>query len=176
MEVVVRYAWHPWVGMSVILVRTVRKQPESVLYVECDRELGAKLREIPGWMIDPAVCAVMRLAVEPIVSLEAIRALRDLVQCVGAALVIERGRSRRVMETVVESGPPLGCGPAFRGDTDVTPTLARPSAGPARPLSVSTPEAALGDVSGRDPGGITSTACPAVEATGRADRHSPGGV
>jgi hypothetical protein len=45
--------------------------------------------ELPEWMADAAACASMVLADEPVASIDALRALRELLRVVGSVLVVE---------------------------------------------------------------------------------------
>ena len=78
-SVVVRYPWHPWFERTVEVERTITKQAQSVLHVVCDDNLSSRLREIPSWMVDPVCCASMVPADLPVVSVDALKALRFLL-------------------------------------------------------------------------------------------------
>jgi hypothetical protein len=70
-------------------VRSKAKRPETVLHVTIERDGRTQLLELPEWMVDSAACASMMLADEPVASIDALRALRELFRVVGSVMVVE---------------------------------------------------------------------------------------
>ena len=65
------------------------RRSEAVLHVTIERDGRMQLLELPEWMADSAACASMVLADEPVASIDALRALQDLLRVVGSVMVVE---------------------------------------------------------------------------------------
>ena len=145
--VVVRYPWHPWFEWKVDVERAVTKYSQAVLHVICSENRSSRLREIPAWMADAAVCNAMCNADQPVASIEALRALQFVTKSLypeSAAGVIENQHS---------------CSPSSRsqGDADVRKTGSRRS-GSTRSVSAVAKEASLGEAAARSPAESVATA------------------
>ena len=95
------------------VVGSIEKQPETVLRV-CDELKREQSREIPAWMVDSAICALLKFSDAPVVNVEALRALADLLDhciCQDIGGVIDNSHS----------------GFSLQGDTDASDTTRRPS-------------------------------------------------
>ena len=57
---------------------SIKKQPETVLRV-CNELNREQFREIPALMVDSAICALMKFTEVPVVDVEALGALADLL-------------------------------------------------------------------------------------------------
>jgi hypothetical protein len=88
-EAVVSYRWHPWHGKTAQVVRSKAKRSETVLHVTVELDGRMQQLELPEWMADAAACASMVPADEPVVSADALRALRELLRVVGSVLVVK---------------------------------------------------------------------------------------
>ena len=88
-EAVVSYRWHPWHGETTQVVRSKAKRSETVLHVTVERDGRMQQLELPEWMADAAACASMVPADEPVASVDALRALRELLRVVGSVLVVK---------------------------------------------------------------------------------------
>jgi hypothetical protein len=70
------YQHHPWHGQEVQIVRTIRHgtDPSVIVRVGDGVEIA-----VPCWMLDPQVCARLKEATSPRVSIQALVALADLI-------------------------------------------------------------------------------------------------
>ena len=112
-EVDICYRWHPWYGRTVQVVRSIAKQPGTVLQV-CDGLKPERSLEIPVWMADSAICALMKFSKVPAVDAQALSALADLLD----------RRLYRHEEGVLES---RHLSFSTQGDTDATKTTRKRS-------------------------------------------------
>lgn len=112
-EVDIFYRWHPWYGRKVQVVRSISKQPETVLRV-CDGLKQYRALEIPLWMLDSAICTLMKFSETPAVDAQALSALASLLD----------RRTCRHEEDVLES---QHLSFSIQGDTDATKTTRRRS-------------------------------------------------
>jgi hypothetical protein len=112
-EVEICYRWHPWYGRTVHVIGSVSKQSGTVLRV-CNELNRGQSREIPVWMADSAICALLKFSKVPMVDVEALGALAGLLDRIVC----------RDDGGVIETPHP---GFLFRGDTDASETTRRPS-------------------------------------------------
>jgi hypothetical protein len=112
-EVYICYRWHPWYGRTVQLERSIAKQPETVLRV-CGGLKPERSLEIPVWMADSAICALMEFSEVPSVNAKALRALASLLD----------RRIGQPEEGVIKS---QHLSFSSQGDTDATKTTRRRS-------------------------------------------------
>ena len=117
----VHYPWHPLYGQE-ISVRLERRWKNGWI-ARCDRDSGVGRRgfDTPGWMLDRAVCSTMKLNATPFVDIEALTALRHLLDW---ALGKEEPR-------VVEGGYRLDVGQGGTYAEVTTPTRATGVVSPA---------------------------------------------
>jgi len=72
----IHYPHHPNYGEFVECIRRLRREGEEAFIVKLE---NGSQRSVPGWMLDPVVCAALREADSPELSLEALVALRTLL-------------------------------------------------------------------------------------------------
>jgi hypothetical protein len=74
----VLYPWHPWFGRAVWIY--ARRMNHGRMVARCGLEPRHDRRsvEVPQWMFDTAVCCQMRMAQEPVTSIDALRELKAL--------------------------------------------------------------------------------------------------
>ena len=70
------YSHHPFYGQTVEVVRWLRRQTSDSLVIKLPEGLQIA---VPSWMLDPVACSEIRDATEPIISFEALTALRQLL-------------------------------------------------------------------------------------------------
>jgi hypothetical protein len=70
------YHYHPFFGQTVTIVRWLRRQTSDSLVIQLQD--GLELA-IPSWMLDPLACSRVRDAPAPCLSVEALLALRALL-------------------------------------------------------------------------------------------------
>jgi hypothetical protein len=70
------YRYHPFFGKTVEIVRWLRRQTTESLVVKLPD--GLELA-IPAWMLDPLACSLVHDAPAPYLTVEALVALRDLL-------------------------------------------------------------------------------------------------
>lgn len=116
-EVLVVYAWHPWARQLVRVHETIERPTGAQARCSPTNAGGARLREIPVWMLDAAVCCSMWTASEPVAAPSALAALRSLLlEAMGGAVAV--------------ASPAHHC-----GDRHATPSSPATDAGaPARPV------------------------------------------
>jgi hypothetical protein len=85
----VLYRWHPWYGQTVKVVRTVEKRTGFVVRVSAERDGRIQQIELPRWMTDSVLCASMTLAERPVVSIDALQSVRELLEIVGSRAMVE---------------------------------------------------------------------------------------
>ena len=73
------YRWHPWHGRAVLIRSAVIKGEQAVY--RCTLEAGHDHRplETPQWMLDAAACCRIELSAVPIVTIQALRELGELL-------------------------------------------------------------------------------------------------
>ena len=112
-EVVVAYAWHPWVGLLVHVHQVLERQAGA--WARCS-VVGADVvrqREIPTWMLDASTCRAMRRSAEPVVALSALVALRALLTTAMRSV------------PAAPSGAAVACTPSNRGGRHAPPSDVR---------------------------------------------------
>ena len=112
-EVDICYRWHPWYGRTVQVVRSIAKRPETVLRV-CDGLKRDRSLEIPLWMVDSAICALMKFSETPAVDAQALSALASLLD-------------RRICRHEGDMLESQHLSFSIQGDTDATKTIRQPS-------------------------------------------------
>jgi hypothetical protein len=146
--VIVCYPWHPWYRLSVDVKCGLTKRPEPVFRVTRLEEGALRLREIPVWMTDPAVCAVMKPSKRPVVDCMALRALRGLLE------IVVKGREEHVVGN-------QHLGSRMKGDADAKAPSSPPSRSvgdASRPVTcTSLAEVARGDQTTDPPAAGAST-------------------
>src|SRR6056297_3151726 len=78
-EMVVRYRFHPWFSQSVHADHVVHYRGEPfirVRYAVGDRQ---RWMDVPWWMFDPTTCAGMILSTSPVVPMQTLHQLRQLL-------------------------------------------------------------------------------------------------
>jgi hypothetical protein len=74
---VVLYRWHPWHGRAVLIVSVVTKGTARIL--RCRLDDDSRALEVPQWMFETSTCCRMRQAPAAVVTCQALRELRKLV-------------------------------------------------------------------------------------------------
>ena len=82
------YAWHPWCGQKGLICEPVSRH-EPVFRCRVQHGKDVRLLEIPQWMFDRASCCPMHLAQSPIVGVEQLRQLRELLDVTTASPLLE---------------------------------------------------------------------------------------
>ena len=72
----IHYRYHPNYGQSVDIIRCLRRQQGETLIVNFDDDFRLA---VPDWMLDAAVCGDLREAEEPEIAINALLALRTLL-------------------------------------------------------------------------------------------------
>ncbi len=72
----IHYPHHPHYGESVDIIRCLRRQHDETFIVKLS---GESRLAVPGWMLDPMVCDGLREADRPEIALDALLALRALL-------------------------------------------------------------------------------------------------
>ena len=72
----IHYRHHPNFGESVDIIRCLRRQPDEAFIVKLN---GESRLAVPGWMLDPLVCDGLREAERPEIAIDALLALRALL-------------------------------------------------------------------------------------------------
>ena len=112
-EVDICYRWHPWYGRTEQVVRSIARQPETVLRVR-DGLKPERSLEIPMWMVDSAICTLMKFSEAPVVDAQALSALASLLD-------------RRICSHEVGMLKSQHLSFSSQGDTDATKTTRRRS-------------------------------------------------
>lgn len=106
----IHYRHHPFFDHGVEVVRTIRlhEDPSVIIRLEDGLQIS-----IPCWMLDPVCCVAIRDEARPRISVEALFALRNLIDaqsCFGGPDTDSSGRSRHEGESdapePVRSPPP----------------------------------------------------------------------
>ena len=144
------YAWHPWAGRLVCVHETIERPTGAQARCSPTDADGARLREIPVWMLDAAVCCSMWTASEPVAAPSALAALRSLLlEATGGAAAV--------------ASPAHHC-----GDRHATPPSPATDAGaptrpiPAEPLGHVGRGSRMGGLAGPDTAGADRVAGPPV--------------
>jgi hypothetical protein len=74
----VLYPWHPWFGRAVWMYARRMNYGRMVAHCGLEPRHDRRSVEVPQWMFDTAVCCQMRMAQEPVASIEALRELKAL--------------------------------------------------------------------------------------------------
>ena len=82
----VLYAWHPWYGRQVEVIRDYVRGGQRVCRCQVDSE---RPLELPAWMLDRAACCRMQVAVHPSVRIADLRLLQDLLNLLGDPNVVK---------------------------------------------------------------------------------------
>jgi len=162
-EVDVHYRWHPWYGRTLQVLRSVSKQPETVLRV-CEELKPTQPQEIPLWMVDSGICASMRFSEAPVVEGESLRALKSLL---GRCVLKDKGGV--IKHQHFDFSP--------RGDADANKTPQRLSES-TRFSSTATDGTSVGRVASAGQGSGSAVAGAVVEGAsphGRGTRKPKGG-
>jgi hypothetical protein len=88
----IHYPWHPWQGQTVWIRRSSLRVGYAVFHRSLEPTCATRLLEIPQWMFDVAAVCLMRIAVVPFASCEALRELKGLLlstAVTGAETVIQ---------------------------------------------------------------------------------------
>ncbi len=117
------YRWHPWWGQRVAIVQDYVRGGRRV--VRCRDDLG-QIRELPFWMLDRAACCGMNSAYDPVVDVDDLRQLQELLRS---------WRGDGLEERHFLS--------SFLGDAEVPPPPS-PQDSPARSVPPTTETAAVG--------------------------------
>ena len=72
----IRYPYHPFFGQTVEILRWLRRQTADSVVIKLPEGLQIA---IPAWMLDPLACQHVREAPKPHLSVDALVALRDLL-------------------------------------------------------------------------------------------------
>lgn len=147
-EVEVHYRWHPWCGRTVQVLRSVSKQPGTVLRVCEDLKLTRPL-EIPSWMVDSGICASMRFSEVPVVEGESLGALKSLLE-----RYVLKDKVGVIKHQHFSSSP--------RGDADANKTIRRLSDA-TRFTSTATDDTSVGRVASAGQGAGTAVAGAAAQ-------------
>jgi hypothetical protein len=79
------YPWHPWYGRTVHVIHSVTRGGQTFLRCGLQPDDGHRARDFPLWMFDPVRCCTMRLTRTPVVSVEGLRQVRQLLSVAAAA-------------------------------------------------------------------------------------------
>jgi hypothetical protein len=163
----VLYRWHPWFHRKVRVHRSVTRKSRQVLRCSLADSSPPRILEVPRWMFDRAVCCLLQQVESPVVGLDHLRALRDLL----ASSAVQGGdESLRTVESLAA---------ARRAETDdEDPACA--SSDSTGPVSPATEVARLElATDGRPAKGQSAPGSPASRASNRALQDavpSAGGV
>ena len=72
----IHYRHHPNYGEPVDIIRCLRRQPDEAFIVKLS---GESRLAVPGWMLDPLVCDGLREVDRPEIAIDALLALRALL-------------------------------------------------------------------------------------------------
>lgn len=73
------YRWHAWHGRTVLIRSAVIKGEQAVYRCTLEASLDQRPLEIPQWMLDAAACCRIELSSVPIVTIQALRELGELL-------------------------------------------------------------------------------------------------
>ena len=82
------YPWHPWCGQKPLTCEPIARH-EAVFRCGAQHGKDARLLEIPQWMFERASCCLMRLARSPLVGVEHLRQLHELLHAAAASPLLE---------------------------------------------------------------------------------------
>ena len=128
-ETTVIYVWHPWSGRTIRLHEVIERTAGASARCSLVDAPAVRVQELPVWMLDTAVCRLMRSAAEAIAGLDAFMTLggllRDAMQRTAADAVANAGvaspESRGECHVTTLSSVPKAAsttGPAFGGSRD----------------------------------------------------------
>ena len=75
----VLYPWHPWAGRLARVNEVVERKGGDVFRCVCRERSMDVVQDLPSWMFDRAACATVRILMNPLVDLAALRVLRALL-------------------------------------------------------------------------------------------------
>lgn len=155
------YRWHPWFDRKVRVHRSVTRKSRQVLRCSLEQSSPARILEVPRWMFDRAVCCLLREVDSPVVGVDHLRALRDLLT--GSAMQGGDEGLRTVQSPAS----------ARRAETD-DEDPARTSSDATGPVSPATQPARLGlATDGRPTEGQGAPGSHASRASNPASRNAP---
>lgn len=146
----VLYPWHPWTGRVVHVHEVIAKAGWAAFRCSLSGISSDRRLEVPVWMFDRAACQCWQVAVTPVASVAALRALAALLH---DAAGVRDGASQMPDLSATSSSQQ-----AIPGDADATPTsttTARVVHSPQRRRPG--PGAALADVAGGGAGNADRT-------------------
>lgn len=89
------YPWHPWAGCHLHIHEAVERAGSDIFRCSKTGAMSDRWLEIPAWMFDRAVCALVRIGVAPQVDIGTLNALARLLRAAEpvSALSISRAAS-----------------------------------------------------------------------------------
>jgi hypothetical protein len=84
----VRYPWHPWYGQRVWIYARFVKCGVASFRCGLGESTGDRSTHLPQWMFDAVTCCDLRLTLTPVVSCEALSALKVLIARRGEAQTV----------------------------------------------------------------------------------------
>ena len=156
---VVLYRWHPWHGLSVVIVGAVGTGQHARYRCVLEHADDSRSFEVPQWMFDAAVCCRIALSPSPAVTYEVLRELRRLID----------SACRPEVEAVLQAGHLAIPDPGGACATRESSAFGR-SAGSVSPASIDSAVAGLaaGDT---DAGAVVASA-PAPKSSSRSSRRA----
>jgi len=92
----VRYPWHPWYGQRVWIYARFVKHGVASFRCGLGESTGGRSTHLPQWMFDAVACCALRLTLTPVVSCEALAALKVLIARRGEAPTVALVEARHL--------------------------------------------------------------------------------